>query len=119
MPGIILNSAQKIAVGQKVLKAARNPTDMTELLNDPKGYLGGDLPATADDHKIIVHVNSARVTHMVVPFHEYLMDGDQYGAAGGAPREFDTANPSFINPAEDAETAYEFRVGDYTLGGCG
>lgn len=110
---IRLTGAQKILVGKQIIEASTDVVKLTELLNDPKAFFGGDIPT--NDHQIVPHVNTANVTHIMIPYNGFIMTGGDYRHPG----EYDSAHASYIDPINDQDAAYRFRVGDYVFAQCG
>ncbi len=118
---MILDPKDREALGQYVDMVARTPEEFAKLSGDSNRTLH-DLNLYNDDlmdpktPEIVVHQNTKRIMHMVIPW-----KGDIDEAKGmpySYPTQYDPNSVNYIDPSKERERAIVFRIGDYTLNSC-
>ncbi|HEV8262764.1 MAG TPA: hypothetical protein VGQ19_18670 [Burkholderiales bacterium] len=119
----------KVALGEYIIKAAKNPDTRAELLADATTVLAKYVtyPKDLDDegkpvqHRIQVHEDTKYVTHIVLPTQEDVeaaTDQIQDQGVGMYPDEYRPDSPSYIDDKKFPLLALQFRFGEYTFGRC-
>lgn len=124
-----LRVKDKVALGEFIINAARDPALREAFVNDPNRHLEKlvDIPKDQVDadgnpvaHKIEVHVDTQFVTHMVLPWKndvDRAMDriDEQTNIY---PDEYRPNSASYIDDARFPRRALFFRFGEYMFGRC-
>lgn len=109
-----------ISFGRYIDSVARVDAKLAALIKDPKGQLNQfyDTDLTGPGvPEIVVHVNTAQVMHMVIPWAPDV-DEAKNNTEYKYPDPYDPGHPDHIPPQTEREEAVLFRVGDYTLQTC-
>lgn len=107
-----------VPAGEKIKNASLNFNDARARLNtNAKAYFGKCV--NFGDLTVHVHYNSDSDIHVVIPnpnMVKAVLDGTTPYAP---PAQYNELSPSFIDPIEEKEKAYHFRLGDYVFTQCG
>lgn len=116
---MILDPKDIEGLGHYINEVSRDPLELGRLAADANGKLNGhynDDLTHANSPRIVVHQNTARVMHMVIP---HAADIDEaLGKTYSYPPQYTPNSGSYIDPAKEPQRAVIFRVGDYTLNSC-
>jgi len=124
-----LRVKDKVALGEFIINAARDPSLREALVDNPKEHLERlvEIPTNQVDdsgkpvvHKIEIHVDTQYVTHMVLPWKDDVdraMDriDEQTNIY---PDEYRPSSSTYIDDSRFPRRALFFRFGEYMFGRC-
>lgn len=124
-----LRVKDKVALGELIINAARDPELRKALLRDPIGHLKQLVEIPTDqvdadgkpvEHRIEIHVDTQFVTHMVLPWKDDVdraMDRiDEQTHI--YPDEYRPTSATYIDDSRHPRRALFFRFGEYMFGRC-
>jgi len=119
MANIEVNDTEQ--VGDILIRASQNPEALAELMADPAKVFGGAV-SIPEGHKVVIHVNTAEETHLMIPDKDLvkvMLSLLENGGTYNYPKGYIQGAEGYVSPARDNKRAYNFRVGDYALAQCG
>ena len=119
MANIEVNDTE--AVGRILIEASQSPARLAALEADPAKAFGGAVTIPAG-HRLVVHVNTAEETHLMIPDRglvKVMLKLLENGGSYNYPKGYIPGSDGYVSPAKNNKRAYDFRVGDYALAQCG
>ena len=124
-----LRVKDKVALGEFIINAARDPELREALLRNPAEQLKHlvDIPTGQVDsdgkpveHRIEIHVDTQFVTHMVLPWKDDVDRAMDHidEQSNIYPDEYRATSATYIDDSRHPRRALFFRFGEYMFGRC-